>query len=141
MLPVGVAGGDGGVVKGEFRALVHAEFFHDVAGGGVADGGDGDEFGQLEFRKGVMDEGAGAFGGEALVVEGAVEAPADFDGGLGEVGNDGVHGLEAEDADEAAGGAVLGDEEGEAVAGELVGVAGDRGVGFGGGVGGSEVIA
>ena len=73
-------------------------------------------------------------------MEGAVEAPADFDGGLGEIGNEGVHGLEAEDADEAAGGAVLGDKEGEAVAGELVGVAGDGGVGLGGGVGGGEVV-
>ena len=134
-----VAAWDAGVVEVEVGAVGHAEFFHDAARGLVAEGGDGDDFGEVEGVEAEVDGGAGAFGGEALAVDGAGEAPADFDGGLREVGDDVAHGLGADDAGEGSGGAEFGGEEAEAVA--VVGglEAGEGGVAFFGGHGGGEV--
>lgn len=134
-----MAGGDARVVEVEVGAVSHAELFHYVAGGLVAEGGDGYDFGELEGVEAESDGRAGAFGGEALPVEGAREAPADFNGGLREVGDDIAHGLGADDAGEGSGGAEFGDEETEAVAvvGGLEAVEG--GVAFFGRHGGGEV--
>jgi hypothetical protein len=134
-----VPGGDARVVEVELGAVGHVELFHDAARGSVADGGDGDDFGEMEGVEGVVDDGARAFGGEALAVGFAAEAPADFDGGLREIGDDGVHGLHADDAEEFAGRGFFGGEHGEAVTVELHVVAGHGFVGFGERHGGGEV--
>jgi hypothetical protein len=82
----------------------------------IAEGGDGDNFREVELVEGEGYGGAGSFGGEALAVECAGEAPTDFDGGLREVGDGVAHGLGSDDAGEGSGGAEFGDEEAEAVA-------------------------
>lgn len=57
----------------------------DVLGGGVIGGCGGDECGDGEVWEGVLDEGAGEFGGVSLVPMGWEEPVADFDFGIGVV--------------------------------------------------------
>jgi len=54
------------VVEVCVRIVDHAELFHDAAGALVPGDGEGNETGELEGVEGVMEDGTGAFGGEAL---------------------------------------------------------------------------
>ena len=54
------------VVEVRVRIMNHAELFHDAAGALVPGDGEGNETGELEGVEGVMEDGAGAFGGETL---------------------------------------------------------------------------
>ena len=53
------------VVEVCVRIVDHTQLFHDAAGALVLRDGEGDEAGELEGVEGVMEDGAGAFGGEA----------------------------------------------------------------------------
>jgi len=55
-----------GVVEVFGGVVGHAEFFHDAAGAEICRDGEGDEVGEIEVLEGVVEDGAGAFGGEAL---------------------------------------------------------------------------
>jgi len=84
----------------------HAQLFHDAAGALVRRDGEGDEVGEIEGTKRVMENGAGAFGGEAAAPVVGCETPGDFDGGH-EGGFEGW-GVEADVADEGSGFCELG---------------------------------
>src|SRR5437764_11148325 len=98
-----MADGDSRMVEVEIGAVSHAEFFHNVARGPVAEGGDGDHFRKVEGAEAKVDDGACAFAGEALALRGACEAPADLDGRLRQVGDDVAHDLRADETYELAG--------------------------------------
>lgn len=112
-----VALGEVGVV--EFAVVVHANFFHDSAGREIGGDGEGNDFLQAEVLEAVVEDGACAFGGEALIVMGRGETPADFHT-RGEVGVE-VGDSESDEADELLRVATLGGVEGEAM-GAVVGV-------------------
>ena len=85
------------VVEVITRIVGHAELFHDAARALVADGGHGDDFGELEGLEAVGERGLCALGGVAVAPVPGSEPPADLDTG-GEVSGK-ARGGEADEAD------------------------------------------
>jgi len=108
----------------------HGELFHDATGAMVGRDGEGDDLGKCEGGEAVVEDGAGAFRGQAGAPVLGGEAPADFDAGREgsfEGGN-----VEADEAREVAGGAGFDSPEAEAVADEVGFDELDHAMGFGG---------
>src|ERR1700733_4182676 len=60
------------------RIVDHADVLHEAALSQICRGGEGDEAGKFEVLKGVLDDGACTFSGQALTQVGVSETPAYF---------------------------------------------------------------
>jgi len=123
-----VALGHAGMVKIVLGIAGHAQLLHHANGAEVLGRGEGDEFRQCKCVKGVIEDGQGAFSGEAVAPVVRIEAPADFDRRR-KVRLKGRNG-EADVTEELAGSAEFGGPEAEAVLCEVSLDAEDRGVGL-----------
>lgn len=74
-----MACGEAWVVESFGGILSHPDFFHDAGGAEIGGYGERNDFGQLQRRESMTDDGESCLGGEALSPDIGGEAPADFD--------------------------------------------------------------